>query len=235
VTLRKEQRSWPTVSDPGHSVSSIASIGRIENGRRNTEGRRSAGAPSTDRELAGRLMAGDPDALADAFRSYAGLVFGISRRVLNDSALAEDVTQEVFTFLWQQPERFNPTRGTLRSWLGVLAHRRAIDRVRAESRRAKGESRLDPAVSVASVASEVDDYLTATWLSGRVRDALGRLPAEQREAVMLAYYGNRSYRQVASELDISEATVKSRIRLALKKLDTLLRAEFSDEDEPAWT
>jgi RNA polymerase sigma-70 factor (ECF subfamily) len=177
-------------------------------------------------------MTGDPDALADAFRRYAGLVFGISRRVLNDTTLAEDVTQEVFTFLWQQPERFNPTRGTLRSWLGVLAHRRAIDRVRAESRRVKGQSRLDP---TDSIVSDVDDYLTASWLSGRVRDALAKLPDEQREAVMLAYYGNRSYRQVAAELDISEGTVKSRIRLALKKLDTLLRAEFTDEDEPAWT
>ncbi|HEY7948011.1 MAG TPA: sigma-70 family RNA polymerase sigma factor [Acidimicrobiales bacterium] len=185
-----------------------------------------------DRALAGRLMAGDPNALADVFRRYAGLVFGISRRVLNDSAAAEDVTQEVFTFLWLQPERFNPSRGTLRSWLGVLAHRRAIDRVRAESRRSKGESRLDP---TASIAAEADDYLTASWLSGRVRDALGQLPAEQREAVMLAYYGNRSYRQVAADLEISEGTVKSRIRLALKKLDTLLRAEFTDEDEPAWT
>ena len=211
---------------------SIASIGRIENGRENSQSQRGTGAGVADRALAGRLMAGDPDALAEIFRSYGGLVFGISRRVLKDPALAEDVTQEVFTFLWQQPERFNPTRGTLRSWLGVLAHRRAIDRVRAESRRTKGESRLDPTVTI---ANEVDDYLTASWLSGRVREALAKLPTEQREAVMLAYYGNRSYRQVATELDISEGTVKSRIRLALKKLDALLRAEFTDEDEPAWT
>jgi RNA polymerase sigma-70 factor (ECF subfamily) len=177
-------------------------------------------------------MAGDPEALADAFRCYAGLVFGISRRVLNDSALAEDVTQEVFTFLWRQPERFNPTRGTLRAWLGVLAHRRAIDRIRAETGRIKGEARLEPSVSM---TSEVDDYLTASWLSGRVRDALGRLPSEQREALILAYYGNRSYQQVALDLAIPEGTAKSRIRLALKKLDTLLRDEFTDEDEPAWT
>jgi RNA polymerase sigma factor (sigma-70 family) len=214
-------------------VTTIASIGRIENGPGDTQGQRSTGAGAADRALAGRLMAGDPDALADAFRSYAGLVFGISRRVLNDTPLAEDVTQEVFTFLWQKPELFNPTRGTLRSWLGVLAHRRAIDRVRAESRRAKGALRLvDPS---SSITSDVDDYLTASWLSGRVREALATLPNEQREAVMLAYYGNRSYRQVAIDLDISEGTVKSRIRLALKKLDTLLRAEFTDEDEPAWT
>jgi RNA polymerase sigma-70 factor (ECF subfamily) len=177
-------------------------------------------------------MAGDPEALADAFQCYAGLVFGISRRVLNDTALAEDVTQEVFTFLWREPERFNPTRGTLRAWLGVVAHRRAIDRIRAEARRAKGEARLESAVSI---TSDVDDYLTASWLSGRVCDALGMLPIEQREAVILAYYGNRSYQQVAVDLGVPEGTVKSRIRLALKKLDTLLRAEFTDEDEPAWT
>ena len=142
------------------------------------------------------------------------------------------MTQEVFVFLWQHPERFDPSRGSLRSWLGMLAHRRAIDRVRAESRRQKGEARSEPS---APIVNEADDYLTATWLSGRVRLALAKLPVEQRTVVTLAYYGNRSYRQVADELGLPEGTVKSRMRLAHKKLDALLRPEFTDQDEPAWT
>jgi len=177
-------------------------------------------------------MAGDADALTEAFRQYAGVVFGVCRRVLNDAALAEDVTQEVFTYLWQRPERFNPMCGTLRSWLGLLAHRRSVDRVRAETRRIKGETRLG---TPAPAESEVDDYLTATWLTSRVRDALAKLPAEQREAVVMAYYGDRSYREVAVELALPEGTVKSRVRLALRKLDALLRADFAEQDAPAWT
>jgi RNA polymerase sigma factor (sigma-70 family) len=185
-----------------------------------------------DRELVARLVAGERQALADAFGAYAPLVFAVSCRVLHDQALAEDVTQEVFVFLWQHPDRFNPSLGSLRSWLGMVAHRRAVDRVRAETRRTRTEARAEPATMI---ATEADDYLTATWLSARVRAALGQLPVEQRQVVMLAYYGDRTYRQVADELALPEGTVKSRIRLALKRLDTLLRAEFNDQDEPAWT
>jgi RNA polymerase sigma-70 factor (ECF subfamily) len=214
-------------------VTVVATIDQIEQERGRSQEQRGAGADTADRELAARLSAGDPDALAEAYRRYAGLVFGISQRVLNDRTMAEDVTQEVFVFLWQSPARFDPARGTMRAWLGMLAHRRAIDRVRAESRRTKGETRCDPTTTI--MVSEVDAYLTTAWLSSRVRDALGRLPAEQRDVVVLAYYGNRTYRQVADDLGLPEGTVKSRVRLALKKLDTILRSEFTDEDEPAWT
>jgi RNA polymerase sigma factor (sigma-70 family) len=210
----------------------VATICRIGDADSNAHERRSAEAGVADREVAGRLMAGDPDALAEVYRRYVGLVAGIARRVVNDRSVAEDVTQEVFTYLWQHPERFNPSRGALRSWLGVLAHRRAIDRVRAESRRNKGEKFCEPS---APIVGEADHYLAATWLAGRVGEALAQLPAEQRQVVVLAYYGDRSYRQVADELDLPEGTVKSRVRLALKKLDTLLRAEFTDQDEPVWT
>jgi RNA polymerase sigma-70 factor (ECF subfamily) len=106
-----------------------------------------------------------------------------------------------------------------------------VDRWRAESSRTRLEKRCDRS---APVAGDVDDQLTATWLSDRVRQGLGKLPAEQREAVVLAYYGDRSYRQVAVELCIPEGTAKSRVRLGLAKLDTLLRSELIDEDAPAW-
>ena len=193
---------------------------------------RRVGRAAADRVLVGRLSAGDQAALAEIYSLYGGLVFSVARRVLREAALAEDVTQEVFVFVWVHPDRFDPTRGSLKTWLGLLAHRRAIDRVRAERRRATGEGRVEPP---AAIVSEADDYLTATWLSGRVRDALDKLPDDQRQAVVLAYFGGRSYREVADELALPEGTVKSRIRLALRKLDSLLRTEFTDHDEPAWT
>jgi RNA polymerase sigma-70 factor (ECF subfamily) len=188
-----------------------------------------------DRELAARLMAGDQRALRDAYERYAGLVFGLARKVLGDDTLAEDVTQEVFVYLWEQPQRFDPLRGSFRSWLGLLAHRRSVDKVRAEVRRSRGESRVEPAGTVTKIEAEVDDELAGVWVASKVRDAIDQLPPEQRDAVVLAYFGGRSYRQVAIELAIPEGTAKSRLRLALAKLDETLRPSLSGQESPAWT
>jgi RNA polymerase sigma-70 factor (ECF subfamily) len=188
-----------------------------------------------DRELAARLQAGDQAALAEVYDRYVGLVFGMARRVLGDEAKAEDVTQEVFVYVWEQPHRFDASRGSLRSWLGLLAHHRSVDRVRSDVRRNRGEARVDPVDVVTTCAGDVDDELSGTWLADRVREALDQLPAEQRDAVVLAYFGGRTYRQVATELAIPEGTAKSRLRLALAKLDDLLRPSLMGQDAPVWT
>src|SRR2546423_37968 len=158
-----------------------------------------------DRELVARLMTGEQRALADIYDRYAGLVYGIARRVLCDDGRAEDVTQEVFVYLWEQPQRFDAACGSLRSWLGLLAHRRSVDRVRADVRHANGEARLRPGAPAAT-ETEIDDALSGAWLSDRVRDALDQLPPEQRDAIVLAFFGKRTYRQVATELAIPEGT-----------------------------
>ena len=187
-----------------------------------------------DRELIARLMTGEQQALAEIYDRYGGLVYGIARRVLCDDAHAEDITQEVFVYLWQQPQRFDPGRGSLRSWLGLLAHRRSVDRVRADVRVASSDTRVDAGAS-ASDETDIDDALSGAWLSQRVRDALDQLPPDQRDAIELAYFGGRTYRQVAVELAIPEGTAKSRLRLALAKLDDLLRPTLTQRDESIWT
>jgi RNA polymerase sigma-70 factor (ECF subfamily) len=188
-----------------------------------------------DLELGARLMAGDQSALDEAYERHVGLVFGLARRVVGDGAMAEEVTQEVFVYLWEHPEKFDPARGSMRSWLGLLAHRRSVDRVRVEVRRSRHEARLEPIAELTAADAEVDDELSRTWLAGCVRDALDQLPSEQRDAVVLAYFGGRTYRQVATELAIPEGTAKSRLRLALAKLDDLLRPILTDQDAPAWS
>lgn len=218
------------VSGNGHGWSASDTIACVPGGDGKGEGQTTSSAIS-DRKLAARLMAGDPEALAEAYRQFAGLVFGLCCRVLNDQALAEDMAKEVFVFLWQCPDRFDPSLGSMRSWLALLAHRRSVDSLRA-TRRANSETECD---TPASLAIETDDFLATNWLSGRVRDALGKLPAEQRQAVELAYYGGRTYREVAVELAIPESTAKSFLQLAMKKLDELLRSDYNDEDAPAWT
>ena len=185
----------------------------------------------TDRRLAARLVAGDADALAQTYAEFGGLVLGISQRVLRDDRMAEDVTQEVFAFLWEHPERYDPARGGLRSWLGLLAHRRSVDRVRTESRRTRVEALAD---APGNEEAEGDERLTREWMSSRVRIALERLPAKQREVLELAYFGGRSYRQVADDLALPEGTVKSRVRMALHRMHDLLSAQITEEELPAW-
>jgi RNA polymerase sigma-70 factor (ECF subfamily) len=185
-----------------------------------------------DRKLAARLAAGDVAALATAYDQYGGLAHAVACRVLRDPSLAEDVTQEVFTYLWSHPDRYDPTCGSLRAWVSLLTHRRSVDRVRKEQRRTETESRVDHR---AVADSDAEEYVAAQWVCDRVRRALETLPPQQREVLVRAYYGGRTYREVAADLSLPEGTVKSRVRLALRHLNDVLRAEFAPEDGSAWT
>lgn len=176
--------------------------------------------------LRDRLLAGDERALAAVVAEFGGLVRGVARKVLHDGPAAEDVAQEVFVRLWEHPDRFDPARGSLRSFLAVVTRRRAIDWIRsheAERRRADRAAADTPLV-----ADDVTDEALALDTAGRVRSAVAALPADQREAVTLAFFGGLSYREVAATLGIPEGTAKSRLRLALAKLSTTLHPQVSD-------
>jgi RNA polymerase sigma-70 factor (ECF subfamily) len=156
------------------------------------------------------------EALAEVYRRHAGAVFGLARRLLSDRALAEEVVQEVFLRLWNDPERYDPSRGTLRSYLLAQAHGRAVDMLRSEGARRAREERQARATAEAGydVEHEVWDLATAD----QVRQAIERLPAAERRCIALAYFGGHTYREVAAELSEPEGTVKSRIRAGLKRL-----------------
>jgi RNA polymerase sigma-70 factor (ECF subfamily) len=162
------------------------------------------------------------DALAEVYRRHAGAVFGLARRLLSERTLAEEVVQEVFLRVWNDPERYDPSRGTLRSYLLAQTHGRAVDLLRSEGARRAREEREARATAEAGYDLEhtVGDMATAA----QVRSAVEKLPEGERACIALAYFGGHTYREVAARLHEPEGTVKSRIRSGLKRLRQELAA-----------
>jgi RNA polymerase sigma-70 factor (ECF subfamily) len=156
------------------------------------------------------------DALAEAYRRHAGAAFGMAKRLLADGELAEEVLQEVFLRLWNEPDRFDPDRGSLRSYLLAQVHGRSVDLLRSETSRRRREERDARERPEATV--DVEREVMEISVSEKVKDVVAGLPQEERRAIELAYFGGHSYRQVAALLEEPEGTVKSRIRSGLKRM-----------------
>lgn len=162
------------------------------------------------------------EALAEAYRRHAGAVFALACRVLADQALAEEVVQEVFLRLWNSPDRFDPERGSLRSFLLAQSHGRAVDSARSESSRKRRED--SDARRTASAGYDLEREVWDLAVADKVREAVGTLPEDERRSIALAYFGGHTYREVASILEQPEGTVKSRIRTGLRRM----RSELAD-------
>ena len=156
------------------------------------------------------------DALAEAYRRHAGSVFALSRRLLTERSLAEEVVQEVFLRLWRNPEKFDPGRGSLRSYLLAQTHGRAVDLLRSELSRRNREQR--DAAATAEGGYDLEHAVVDLAVAEEVRVALEVLSPGERKAIELAYFGGHTYREVAFMLDEPEGTVKSRIRSGLRRL-----------------
>jgi RNA polymerase sigma-70 factor, ECF subfamily len=182
--------------------------------------------PQPDGTLLARIRAGDQRALGLVYDRHAGLVYGLARRVTRDDHLAQDVTQEVFTYLWELPDRVDLSRGSLRSYLAVVAHRRAVDEVRRSERRGRSENAHAVPDLQDGPENGVVDAVAQEWGRQRLAAVLTQLPEDQRAAIGLAYYEGQTYLEVARTLGIPEGTAKSRLRLALARLRVLLGDEL---------
>ena len=162
-------------------------------------------------------------ALAEVYRRHGGAVQAMARRILGSKEQAEDVTQEVFVKLWEQPERFDPARGSLRSLLLSIAHGRAIDIIRSNTARRAREERS--AAEVATSGYDIERHAWDLQVNDQVRQAVVELTPEQRRAIEMAYFGGHTYREVAHLLGEPEGTIKARIRSGLTHLRHALERE----------
>jgi RNA polymerase sigma factor (sigma-70 family) len=173
---------------------------------------------SADAVLAERLMARDEEALREVIESHGRMVHGMARRILSEPLLAEEVAQDTFLALWRRPGAFDPGRGGLLGFLLAVARNKAIDMVRREETRRRAAEAL---VSEAEIGAPVASVASVEERD-EVRAALQRLSPVQREAIVLAYFGGRTYREVASELGVPEGTAKTRLRDGLIRLRQLM-------------
>jgi RNA polymerase sigma-70 factor (ECF subfamily) len=183
-------------------------------------------APNGD--ILERLLARDENTFRAVVEDYGAAVLGIARRVLADPNLAEEVAQDTFVALWRRPGAFDPERGSLRSFLMVVARNKAVDLVRKEESRKRATDSLLQEAAVPSDMAPDDERIEERE---EIRRALAQLSLVQREAIVLAYFGGRTYREVARELEIPEGTAKTRLRDGLVRLRTLLSAS---EESRGW-
>jgi RNA polymerase sigma factor (sigma-70 family) len=181
---------------------------------------RRAGDDPANAALLSRMRAGDRRAVDDLYDRFSRPAFALARRILDDDTLAEDVVQDVFLGLWRDPGAYDLGRGTFSAWLLTLVHHQAVDTVRREESHRRRRDRLgdDLARTAPTVARDVEDDVWARMVSDRVRTALGALPAAQREALTLAYYGGYTQREVAALTRAPLGTVKTRMLAGLRRL-----------------
>ncbi len=175
-----------------------------------------------DVELAGALHRGEVDALAELYDRYGGLAYSVAVRVLGDTGRAEDVVQEAFLRIWNGARSFDPAKGSLRTWLITVVRNRSIDKLRGRGAHARQELELLPELTAAGPGSDPWREVAMSLERDAVREALLKLPQDQRQVVELAYFGGFTHREIAEMVRVPLSTVKGRMRIALEKLHSYL-------------
>ncbi|MGV0813608.1 ECF RNA polymerase sigma factor SigK [Mycolicibacterium boenickei] len=164
-----------------------------------------------------RVARGDAEAFAGLYDATSARVYGLIIRILRDPGYSEETTQDVYAQVWRSAADYDPQQGSALAWLMTLAHRRAVDRVRAEVASSRREARY-VAVSTEPDTDVVADSAIRSDERRQVADCLGSLTDLQRQAIELAYYDGLTYPQVSERLSTSLGTVKTRMRDGLRRL-----------------
>lgn len=177
------------------------------------EGRVSLAGQGEDERLLARIADADRMAFEALYDRHRGAVYSLALSMLRDPALAQEIAQEVFLAVWRGAGGFDPNRGRARTWILSLAHHKCVDTIR--------RSRTTPAsdaLETMTAETDVVEEAMRRAAGAAVRRALGTLSAEQREALVLAYYGGYTQREIAGRLGIPLGTVKTRMRDGLLRL-----------------
>jgi len=178
------------------------------------------GAPS-DVELMCGIQAGDPDALAELYDRYNGILKALILRVIHNDSEADDLLQEVFMEIWNQAKNFSPDKGKPLGWMVTLARRRAIDGLRKKQSYARAEERLqtEPEQQPAAWVQNVTELeIRAGDTRALMAKVISSLPEAQQQAIELAFFQGMSQREIAANTNTPLGTVKTRLELGLKKI-----------------
>ena len=163
----------------------------------------------------------DPEALAKLYDAYGGIAYGVTMRIVGDAGAAEEAVQEAFFNVWRNAPTYRPDKGSVRTWVLSVVHNQAIDKLRRLRSKQWRDTELDAAAERLQ-GPDVSGQVLADLERQRIKEALQTLPAEQRKAIELAYFGGYTHSEIAGLLRIPLGTVKGRLRLGMDKLRSLL-------------
>lgn len=184
-----------------------------------------------DSDLVDAIVAGDLHAMEILYDRYHRAVFSFAYRILGDRERAEELLQEVFVRAWRNARKFSEGKGTYITWLLSITHNMAIDDIRRHNRRPKKAESADPVLMLTNVQDRgptVEEQAILGNTSAMVREALDQLPEAQRSALELAYFHGLTQKEIAELQNEPLGTIKTRMRLAIKKLREYLEAQGWD-------
>ena len=187
-----------------------------------------------DGQLVELVAQKDAGALEALYERYGRAAYSLARRILTDDTLAQDVVQEVFLSLWRDARRFDAGRGTVATYLLSMTHHRAVDVVRREENLRRWRTSDEGLELEPDPKARVEDEVEASERRAEVRAALAELPAAQREALLLAYFGGYTQREVAALVGVPLGTVKTRMAAGMRKMKEALQDAGREEQHP-WT
>ncbi len=174
-----------------------------------------------DETLLRQIASAQPDALSELYDRYGRLVYSVAYQATADPDMADEITQDTFLRVWQRAESFNPQQGRAATWLTSIARHRAIDLFRRAQTSGHGHAAsLEdmPDFEPPDEAQDVESHIELTLRQEQIRQALARLPVEQRRVLALAYFRGHTQEEIAQALGEPLGTVKTRMRLAMQKL-----------------
>jgi RNA polymerase sigma-70 factor (ECF subfamily) len=183
----------------------------------------------TDEELFAMAREGKADAFEVVYDRHSAAAYSLARRICGDPGVAEDVVQDAFLSLWRRRDRYDATRGQVRSWLLGIVHHSAIDKLRRSRVQERRSSSAEGIEDRLEAPERTEDEVAQREEAAVVRGALGSLPSEQRDVIELAYFDGLTHAQIATKLNQPVGTVKGRMRLGLLKLHAQLSSELARE------